>query len=87
MRRACCASTLFESIFCGSWMPCRTARLVISLNMTRYRFLLVFFRISERCQQIASPSRSGSGARKTLSAVSAAFFSSSITFLRPGRIS
>src|SRR5439155_7852308 len=87
MRRACCASTLFESIFSGFWMPCSTARLVISLNITRCRFLFVFLRISARCQQIASPSRSGSGARKTLSADSAAAFKSSMTFLRPGRSS
>ena len=57
---------------------------VISLNRTRKISTLSPSRISFRCWQMASPSRSGSAARKILSAVFAAAFSSLMTFSLPG---
>ena len=88
MRRVCWASTFFASTSPGLWKACSTARLVISLKTTRRNFFLERPpRASARCQQMASPSRSGSAARYTASASLAALFSSSRIFLRVGRIS
>ncbi len=61
-RRACWASTFLRSIVRGFSRALSTARLVISLKVTR-RTSLAPFRISAMCQAMASPSRSGSGAR------------------------
>ena len=77
---ACCASTRFISIFLASLMAALTALFVISLNVILYISLSSNFNAFERCHEIASPSRSGSVARYTLSA----FFTS---FLSAARIS
>jgi hypothetical protein len=65
MRRACCASTRRPSISPAASIAASTAFLVISLKRTRRKmvFLAPGFRVSCRCQEIASPSRSGSAAR------------------------
>ncbi len=65
MRRACCASTFFSSTSVGFLKASSIARLVISLKTTRrtFCFLPLVFSSSARCQQMASPSRSGSAAR------------------------
>ena len=72
-RRACCASTRFSSISRGCSKASCTARFVISLKLTRRMrsasSFLFFFDFeplpnsSAKCAAIASPSRSGSGAR------------------------
>ena len=65
IRRACCAFTRFWSITPGFWTARVTADFVISWNSARWNvaFGEPGLRISWRCQQIASPSRSGSAAR------------------------
>src|SRR5262245_14235518 len=56
----------------GFSSACLTARSVISLNVRRAIGRRALFSAPARCQAIASPSRSGSGARKMRSAFSAA---------------
>ncbi len=64
MRRVCWASTFFSSTSPGFWKARSMAFFVISLKTTRLNFFLLRTPSdSERCQQIASPSRSGSAAR------------------------
>ena len=65
MRRACWAPTRCFEISPGFWIAFVTAAFVISLNSARWKvaFGASFFSSSCRCQQIASPSRSGSAAR------------------------
>ena len=60
--RVCCASTLFMSIFLGCFMAFVTASFVISWNSILLIFLSDLIRYF-KCHAIASPSRSGSGAR------------------------
>jgi hypothetical protein len=49
---------------CPGWVKASvTARFVISLNITRCTGFLADFSSWAKCQQIASPSRSGSAAR------------------------
>ena len=67
-------------------MASLTAPSVISLNTTRLRFLLVSLISSDTCQAMASPSRSGSDARRTASAFLAAILSPVIIFSLPGEI-
>src|SRR5215217_3564477 len=88
MRRACWALTNFISISPGDWRARLIADSVISLNKTLKIFPFFFFfdfpsSSCSRCQAIASPSRSGSGARKILSASSAFFLMSVRTFDLP----
>ena len=77
-RRACWASTKSISIWRGSLKAFLTASLVISLKTTRFFSLASKFKICAKCQEIASPSRSGSLARKTCLAFLASFFKSLI---------
>ncbi len=63
MRRACCASVLFVSTAVGCLSASVMPFFVISLNSTRWMFGLMSRSSSAMCQAIASPSRSGSGAR------------------------
>ena len=56
-----------------------TTFLVISLKVTRLVLLSGSSSSSFKCQEMASPSRSGSVARKTLSLCLAAFFRSEMT--------
>ena len=81
MRRVCCASTRFWSIWRGWANASRIAGSVISLNVTRRVFSAGTWAASATCQAIASPSRSRSVARKTASAPLEAF-SMSATCLR-----
>ena len=60
-----------------------TAFLVISLNVTRFVFFSSRPKSSFKCQEIASPSRSGSVARNTFLAFLASFFSSFINLAFP----
>ena len=66
-RRACWASTKSPDSWRGFAIASETARCVISWNTTRYTplFLIIpfSFNISQRCHEIASPSRSGSVAK------------------------
>ncbi len=62
-RRACWASTLWRSIWPGLARAWSTARRVISLKVTRRTDSGSFSRTSAMCHAMASPSRSGSGAR------------------------
>ena len=62
-RRACCASTRFMSMERGFSSAALTAFSVISLNTMRDILEGSSFSTSARCQEIASPSRSGSVAR------------------------
>ena len=64
IRRACWASTFRSSIFCGLAMARSTPLRVISSKSTRLTGALVSS-WPATCQAIASPSRSGSVARKT----------------------
>jgi hypothetical protein len=68
-------------------MASLTAFLVISLNSTRWMLLLAGRISSAMCQAMASPSRSGSGARKTRSALRAAAMISASTFFLPSMTS
>ena len=63
-------------MFRGAWMLSCTTFLVISLNVTRRVFSSGRFKSCFRCQEMASPSRSGSVARYTILAPLAAFFRS-----------
>ncbi len=56
-------------------MPFFTPFLVISVKMTRFSLLTSTPKSSARCQEMASPSRSGSVASRTLSLFLAAAFS------------
>ena len=71
---ACWASTKFKLIFLASLIDSFTAPLVISLKTILQVSSSEIFRILAKCQDIASPSLSGSVARYTLSAFFAAFF-------------
>jgi hypothetical protein len=86
MRRACCAPTRSFEIFPGLSIARATAAFVISWNSARWNvaFGASFFRSSCRCQQMASPSRSGSAARKMRSALRANFTRSATVFSFPG---
>ena len=64
-RRACWASTMFISIVRGDSKASATAFLVISLNVIRHVDVGSTFRMYAKCQEIASPSRSGSVASNT----------------------
>ncbi len=59
-------------------MDSLTTRWVISLKVTRLVLSSGRFRSSFKCQEMASPSRSGSVARNTVSALAAAALSSLI---------
>ena len=72
----CWESTKFISIVLGSFNDAFTACLVISLKVMRRIFFSSSFKAVARCHDIASPSRSGSVARYTLSAFFASFRSS-----------
>jgi hypothetical protein len=89
MRRACCASTNRESISPAFAIAASTAFFVISLKRTRRNGfpLADGASVCWRCQEIASPSRSGSAARNTASALEAARFSSWSVFSLPWRTS
>ena len=66
IRLACWASTRFISMALGSFKDVFTAFFVISLKLIRYTFLSFTsssFSAFNRCQEMASPSRSGSVAR------------------------
>src|SRR5688572_20953682 len=82
-RRACWALTRSIEIWPGRSNASSTPRLVISLNVTRRAFVLESFSASFRCQAMASPSRSGSGARYTISADLEDSFRSLRTLLLP----
>ena len=85
IRRACWASTLLASMSRGCSKASRIAFLVISLNRTRWNVASVLPASSSlRCQQIASPSRSGSAARKTDPTSFTAFLSSASVFFFSG---
>src|SRR5213592_1722678 len=77
------------SIARGSVRACCTARCVISLKVRRCSGRRLPLSASARCQAIASPSRSGSGARNTLDAVFAAslIFASAWFLVRIGTYS
>ena len=77
---ACCASTRFISISLACLSDAFTAVFVISLKVILRIFFSSSFNALARCQDMASPSRSGSVARYTFSAFLAAF-------LKPARIS
>src|SRR5438105_443255 len=70
----------------GCSSACLTARSVISLKVRRRIGRFEFLSAPARCQAIASPSRSGSGARKMRSAVRAAslIFASALVLPRIG---
>ena len=70
IRRACCASTKSISISRGCLKLSFTASFVISLNTTLFSFESSSSNMFDKCQAIASPSRSGSLARKTFLAFS-----------------
>ena len=82
MRRACCASTFRLSISPGAASASRIASLVISWKRMRCVGALDLS-WSATCQAIASPSRSGSVARKMVEAVFAAFLSSESVLVLP----
>ena len=64
-------------------MPFLIPVLVISLKVTRFLSLRSRSSSVDRCQDIASPSRSGSVARMTLSLLATSFFSSLTSFSFP----
>ena len=68
MRRVCWASTRLVSMPRGFANASRIAPSVISLKVTRWVFDCGTFAASATCPAIASPSRSRSVARKTVSA-------------------
>ena len=63
MRRVCWALTRLISMLRGAAMPFLMPVLVISLKVTRFFSSLSSPSMLERCQEMASPSRSGSVAR------------------------
>jgi len=63
IRRACWALTKLASMSRGAWSALRTASFVTSWNSIRLILELTWLRIEARCQEIASPSRSGSVAK------------------------
>ena len=91
-RRVCCASTRCMSMSRGFAMAAATAERVISLYETRRTVFAAYAfaprgsrSTSSRCQAMASPSRSGSLARRIVSAFFAAATSSPTTrFLSSG---
>ena len=72
-RLACWASTRSISISLDCLIACLTAFFVISLKVMRLVFFGSSFRAWSKCHEIASPSRSGSVARYTLSAFFTSF--------------
>ena len=84
MRLACWDSKSLPLISRGFSRASRTALAVISLNWMRPMFGLVSLSSSAMCQAMASPSRSGSGARKIVRALDATLVSWSTTFCFPG---
>ena len=68
----------------GFSIPWVTPVLVISLKVTRLLSPMSTLRIWARCQEIASPSRSGSVARMTPSLSAAMDFSCRIRAVLPG---
>ncbi len=89
IRRACWAATRFTSIVPGFAIAFWIADFVISWNSARWKRAVGAEgrSSSSRCQQIASPSRSGSAARKISSATFACRLRSAIVFCFPGRTS
>ena len=83
IRLACCASIKFLSIFLGCLTAFFTASFVISLNVILHSSSSGIPNIYDRCQAIASPSRSGSVAKYTLFAFLASFFNSFIKLAFP----
>ena len=84
MRRACCDSNFFKSRSRGLARASCTPFFVISWINTRRILSLGFFNSLAICQAMASPSRSGSGARYTVSASCAAEVMSLRIFSLPG---
>ena len=78
--RACWAFTRFMSMSLGFCTALSMASFVISWNTMRLVRDLSSPRVSQRCQEMASPSRSSSDASHTVSAAPAAFLSSATTF-------
>ena len=87
MRRACCASVLCMSIARGAAIAAATPFFVISLISTRLMFVLTSLIASAMCHAMASPSRSGSRARYTISFSRAALRISATTFFLPSMTS
>ena len=85
-RRACWASTMFISTVRGCSKASATAVFVISLKVIRQLDVVSTLRMYAKCQEIASPSRSGSVASNTALLSSAWATKSSITFLRATRL-
>ena len=85
---ACCAFTKSMSIVLGFSIAARIAFLVISENTMRFVLLSSISIASNKCQEIASPSRSSSVANQTnllsLIASFANFVSSLTTFSESG---
>ena len=79
-RRACCALTKSMLMSRGFSMALRMAVLVISWNTMRFVIAGSSFSTSNRCHEMASPSRSSSEASHTISAAFTAFFSSATSF-------
>ena len=79
IRLVSCDLTRPISIFRGLSSAFVTADLVISLNTIRLSSLISRPSSCARCHEIASPSLSGSVARKTFSAFLASFFNSLTT--------
>src|SRR3954449_1361045 len=86
MRRVCCASTRLWSISRGFAKASRIASGVISENVTRRALSGSTPAASATCQAIASPSRSRSVARKTVSADFASLVIAATCFLRSSEI-
>ena len=78
--RACWALTKLIFILRGFSIAFWTAVFVISLKVIRLVSLLSNPRVSYKCHEIASPSRSSSVASHTISAALVSFFNSATTF-------
>ncbi len=87
MRRDCCASTRSRKSFLGFAIACSMAVLVISWNTMRSTFFASMPSAAQRCQPMASPSRSSSVAIHIFSASLASFLSSVTRFFLSGVIS
>ena len=86
-RRACWAFTRLMSMLRGFSMACRMAFLVISWKTMRRVFSGFSPNTSNRCHEMASPSRSSSEANHTISAFLASAFSSFTNFFLSAGIS
>ena len=80
IRRACWAFTRFTSMSRGFSMAFSIAVLVISWNTMRLVFSGSSPKTSNKCHEIASPSRSSSDASHTISAFFASAFNSATNF-------